>query len=81
MMQSPRLLSSADAGSRGGRVLAYKPLLDEALQLSTHKPQAVLLANRGLAAMDLRAGRDHLWTDLRAKVMDAQVPCVTVKST
>ena len=77
----PKVIVSADAGSRGGRVLAYKPLLDEALQLSTHKPQAVLLANRGLAAMDLRAGRDHLWTDLRAKVMDAQVPCVTVKST
>lgn len=77
----PKVIVSADAGSRGGRVVAYKPLLDEALKLSVHKPQAVLLANRGLAAMDLRAGRDHLWTDLRAKFMEARVPCTWVNAT
>ncbi len=52
----PKVIVSADAGSRGGRVVPYKPLLDEALGLSAHKPQAVLLVNRGLAKMDLRAG-------------------------
>ena len=77
----PKVIVSADAGSRGGRVVAYKPLLDEALKLSSHKPQAVLMVNRGLAPMDLRAGRDHLWTDLRSKYMEAQVPCTWVEST
>ena len=77
----PKVIVSADAGSRGGRVVAYKPLLDEALKLSSHKPQAVLMVNRGLAPMDLRAGRDHLWADLRSKYMDAQVPCTWVNST
>lgn len=77
----PKVIVSADAGSRGGRVVPYKPLLDEALKLSTHKPSAVLLANRGLASMDLRAGRDHLWSDLRVKFMDAQVPCVPMAAT
>ena len=45
----PKVIVSADAGSRGGRVVPYKPLLDEALQLSTHQPAAVLMVNRGLA--------------------------------
>lgn len=77
----PKVIVSADAGSRGGRVVPYKPLLDEALKLSTHKPKAVVLANRGLASMDLRAGRDHLWADLRAKFMEAQVPCTNMAAT
>lgn len=77
----PKVIISADAGSRGGRVVAYKPLLDEALKLSAHQPKAVLLVNRGLAAMDLRAGRDHMWQELRARYLDAQVPCEWVQST
>ncbi len=34
----PKLIVSADAGSRGGKAIPYKPLLDEAIELSTHKP-------------------------------------------
>lgn len=77
----PKVIISADAGARGGRVVAYKPLLDEALKLSAHQPKAVLLVNRGLAAMDLRAGRDHMWQELRARYLNVQVPCEWVKST
>lgn len=77
----PKVIISADAGSRGGRVVAYKPLLDEALELSVYKPQAVVLVNRGLAEMNLRAGRDYLWADLRAQCMDVQLPCTWVQST
>jgi len=62
-------------------VVAYKPLLDEAIRLSTHKPGAVLLVDRSLAAMDLVAGRDHLWRDLRQKHIDTQVPCEWLDAT
>lgn len=72
----PKVIISADAGSRGGRVVAYKPLLDEALELSAHKPHAVILVNRGMAEMNLRAGRDHVWSELRAQYLDAQVACM-----
>ena len=78
---SPRVIISADAGSRGGKALAYKPLLDEAIRLSSHKPEVVLLVDRGLAPMALVAGRDLLWADLRAKYMNAQVPCEWLDST
>ncbi|MGA8390646.1 MAG: propionate--CoA ligase [Burkholderiaceae bacterium] len=78
---SPKVIVSADAGSRGGKAVAYKPLLDEAIRLSSHKPSAVLLIDRQLVAMDLVGGRDHLWTALRDKHLHATVPCEWVDAT
>ena len=78
---SPRLVISADAGSRGGKAVAYKPLLDEAIRLSSHKPDGVLLVDRQLVAMDLVAGRDHLWATLRQKHLDTVVECEWVDAT
>jgi len=78
---TPRVIVSADAGSRGGKIVPYKPLLDEAIRLSSHKPEAVLLADRGLSPMQTVAGRDHLWSDLRTQYLDAKVPCEWLQST
>ncbi|HEY3047563.1 MAG TPA: propionate--CoA ligase [Polaromonas sp.] len=78
---APKLIISADAGSRGGKVVAYKPLLDEAIRLSSHKPEAVLLADRHLALMEIVEGRDHLWSALRSQHMEAKVPCEWLDST
>nr|WP_315464181.1 propionate--CoA ligase [uncultured Rhodoferax sp.] len=78
---SPVVIVSADAGSRGGKVVEYKPLLDEAIATSSHKPAAVLLVDRKLAAMHLVAGRDHLWGAERQNHLDAVVPCTWVEST
>lgn len=77
---TPVVIVSADAGSRGGKVVPYKPLLDEALALSRHKPRAVLLVERGLAPLPLVAGRDHLWSALRAQHLTTEVPCVWLAS-
>jgi propionyl-CoA synthetase len=78
---TPKVVVSADAGSRGGKVIAYKPLLDEAIRLSKHKPGAVLLFDRGLAPMDLAEGRDHLAAPLLEQHRDAQVPCAWIAAT
>lgn len=78
---TPKAVVSADAGSRGGKVLAYKPLLDEAIRLSAHKPQAVLLVDRGLASMEKVAGRDHDWATLADRHAQAQVPCAWLDAT
>ncbi len=77
----PKVIVSADAGSRGGKAVAYKPLLDEAIRLSSYKPQAVLLVDRELAAMNLIADRDHLWGALRQKHLDTVVECAWVEAT
>ncbi len=77
----PKVVVSADAGSRGGKAVAYKPLLDEAITLSRHKPDSVLLVDRGLVPMSLVEGRDRLWATERERHLAAQVPCVWVDAT
>ena len=71
----PKVVVSADAGSRGGKIVEYKPLLDAAIEQSRHKPRAVLLVDRGLAKMSKVDGRDHDWQALRKQHMDATVEC------
>ena len=78
---TPAAIVSADAGSRAGKVVPYKPLLDEAIRLSSHKPAAVLLVDRALATMERVAGRDHDWTGLSKQQAQAQVPCEWLQST
>jgi propionyl-CoA synthetase len=78
---APTVVVSADAGSRGGKVVPYKPLLDEAIATSAHKPTAVLLVDRQLVAMDLIAGRDHLWGAMRQNHAQTSVPCEWVDAT
>ncbi len=77
----PTVIVSADAGSRGGKPVPYKHLLDEAIQLAKHKPGAVLLVDRGLAPMKLVEGRDHIWGALRESLLNAQVPCEWLDAT
>jgi propionyl-CoA synthetase len=76
----PKAIVSADAGSRAGKVVPYKHLLDEAIALSKSPPQAVLLIDRGLAPMAKTPGRDHDYATLRAKHMNDEVPCEWLES-
>jgi propionyl-CoA synthetase len=78
---SPKVIISADAGSRGGKVVAYKPLLDEAISLSSHKPKAVLMVDRHLSEFVSVAGRDFDYANEREKHLNTQVPCEWVEST
>ena len=77
---TPKLVISADAGSRGGKVVPYKPLLDEAIQLSQHKPVSVLMVDRGLSPFSMVDSRDHGYAALRQTHLNAQVPCEWVDS-
>ncbi|HET8871083.1 MAG TPA: AMP-binding protein, partial [Aquabacterium sp.] len=78
---APTVIVTADAGSRGGKVIPYKPLLDEALRLSEHKVAHVVLVNRGLASADMITPRDVDYALARKLHMDAMVPCEWVEST
>lgn len=77
----PTVIVSADAGSRAGKVVAYKPLLDEAIERAAHKPAKVLMVNRGLSAFQTVAGRDEDYATLHAQLKDAEVPVTWLKST
>ena len=76
----PVVIVSADAGSRGGKVVAYKPLLDEALQTATHKPARVLMVDRGLVPFSRVPGRDEDYAGWREQHLDTAVPCTWLES-
>ncbi len=78
---SPKVIVSADAGSRGGKVVPYKPLLDEAIRLSSHKPESVLMVDRGLEKFESVAGRDVHWAQRAAQCAGQAVPCEWVDAT
>ena len=71
----PVLVVSADAGSRNGRIVPYKPLLDEAIRLAAHKPAKVLMIDRGLSPFERVADRDLDHAALRERLWGARVPC------
>jgi propionyl-CoA synthetase len=77
----PTIIVSADAGSRAGKVVPYKGLLDEAIRLAEHKPAKVLLVDRGLAPMPRTEGRDVDYAPLREQHRDARVPCAWLDAT
>jgi len=77
----PKLMVTADGGSRMGKVIPYKPLVDESIRLSKHPPAKVLIFNRGLDPnMPLIPGRDVDWISLRNKFKDAKADCVWLES-
>ncbi len=77
---TPKVVVSADAGSRAGKAIAYKPLLDEAIRIARHKPASVVLVDRGLAPMERVAGRDLDYAELRKAHAEAEVPVTWLES-
>jgi propionyl-CoA synthetase len=61
----PKLILSASCGLEPGRIVAYKPLLDQAITLASHKPAACLVLQRPQQEAVLLPGRDHDWAQLR----------------
>ncbi|WP_428485063.1 AMP-binding protein [Rhodopila sp.] len=75
----PKVIISASCGLEPGRVVKYKPLLDAAIAMSPHKPDACLILQRPQDQATLAAGRDH---DFHAAVEAAEPhPCVPVLAT
>ncbi|MGI4850218.1 MAG: propionate--CoA ligase [Janthinobacterium lividum] len=77
----PVLILSADAGSRNGKPIPYKPLLDQAMALAHHKPAHVLMVDRGLASMKVVEGRDVDYGRLRQRHLGAEVPVTWLEAT
>ncbi|MFC1665052.1 propionyl-CoA synthetase [Pseudomonadota bacterium] len=75
----PKVIVSASCGIEVGRVIAYKPLLDEAIRLSTHKPNSCVVLQRPQCQAEMTAGRDIDWTE--AMTNAAPHDCVDVEAT
>ncbi|MBV1706161.1 MAG: propionyl-CoA synthetase [Hyphomicrobiales bacterium] len=79
----PKLVMAASCGIETTRVIAYKPLLDEAIEIARYKPEACLVLQRPQGTASMVAGRDHDWAEslAAAKARGAFAPCVTVAAT
>ena len=55
----PKVIVSASCGLEPGRIVKYKPLLDGAIEMSPHKPDACLILQRDQSPAELTPGRDH----------------------
>ena len=75
----PKAIVSASCGLEPGRVVQYKPLLDAAIALSPHKPDACLILQRPQAVAAMIPGRDHDFVEAEAKA--APHPPVSVAAT
>ena len=80
----PKVVLSASCGLEPGRIVHYKPLLDEAIALSQHKPDACLVLQRPQAEASLVTGRDHDWAQTRDHALTharSVYDCVPVAAT
>ena len=73
---APKLIVSASCGIEPGRIVAYKPLLDHAIELARHKPAHCIVLQRPMERAEMAPGRDVDWQE----AMDAATPrdCVPV---
>ena len=75
----PKVVVSASCGVETNRIISYKPLLDEALRIASHKPQRCVIVQREVQAAELVPSRDCDWNE----VMESAKPheCVPVAAT
>ena len=80
----PKAILSASCGLEPGRVVQYKPLLDEAIALAAHKPQSCLILQRVQTQTSLIEGRDRDWAQMRDHALihaRSAFDCVPVEAT
>lgn len=74
----PKLILAASCGIEPGRVVAYKPLLDQAMAIAKHKPAKVIVLQRPQQPAELQPGRDLDWQDTIAAA--PAVDCVPLEA-
>ena len=67
----PKVILTASCGIEPSRIVAYKPLLDDAIEMSSHKPHSVILEQRDQLQAEMISGRDFDWHDEMAKAEPA----------
>ena len=72
----PKVLVAGSCGVEPSRIVEYQPMIDRALEISEHQPEACVMLQREQAPADLVDGRDHEWHAAMAEA--APVDCVAV---
>jgi propionyl-CoA synthetase len=72
----PKAILSASCGIEVKRIIPYKPLLDEAIRIASHKPESCVILQRPQVNAELIPGRDLDWAEQEANAQPAD--CVSV---
>jgi len=72
----PKAIISASCGIEPGRVIAYKPLIDDAIAQSDHKPEFTVVLQREQAIAEMKDGYDFDWHGFQTGTSPA--PCTPV---
>ncbi|OPL10825.1 MAG: propionate--CoA ligase [delta proteobacterium ML8_D] len=75
----PKLIVSASCGIEAQRIIAYRPLLDKAIEMAEFKPERCIIRQRPMETADLQAGRDLDWDEAMAGARPHD--CVPVAAT
>ena len=75
----PKLIVSASCGIEGKRVIAYKPLLDKAIEMAAEKPRTCIIKQRPMTQAEINNDRDMDWDQAMASARPAE--CVPVAAT
>lgn len=75
----PKVIVTASCGIEISKIIEYKPMLDEAIEKSAHKPTSCVVFQRPEAEASMIAGRDLDWVEAMATAEPAD--CVPVKGT
>jgi len=73
---TPKAIIAASCGLEPNRIVAYKPLIDGAIEQSKHKPDFTIVLQREQHTCDMIDGRDFDWHDVQKGV--APAPCIPV---
>jgi propionyl-CoA synthetase len=77
----PKLMITADGGSRMGKIVLYKTLVDDSIKLAKHPPEKVLIYRRGLDPnLPMVPPRDVDWKQLAAEHPGASIGCAWLES-
>jgi len=72
----PKAIIAGSCGLEPGRIVEYKPLLDDAIDIAEHKPSSCVILQRPEAAASMIEGRDVDWAELTAA--SKPIDCVPV---
>jgi len=75
----PKMIVATSCGIEPGRIVEYKPMVDEAIRIARHEPDTCIVLQREQHAAELVPGRDVDWKDAMAEA--EPVDCVPVKAT
>jgi propionyl-CoA synthetase len=75
----PKVIVTASGAKEGKKLIEYKPMVNKAIELATHRPEKCVVYQRSIVKAEMTEGRDHDWDEMIKEAEPAE--CVPVQAT